>query len=116
MSDDVQTRLTQIRQRLGDFGKLQGPVMQGFHGAHQSMGKDSALSSKIKELIALAIAVHTGCDDCIAMHVHSAIEAGASREEVGDALGVATVMGGGPALMRSTDALEVFEALQGSGG
>ena len=58
--------------------------------------------------IALAIAVAIRCDDCIAFHVKAALEQGASREEVTEALGMAIYMGAGPAVMYASHALEAF--------
>ncbi len=47
------------------------------------------------------------------LHTHDALRAGATREEVGEAIGVAVMMGGGPATTVATtavSALEQFEA------
>jgi len=38
-------------------------------------------------------------DGCIAYHVHDALKAGASRPDILETIGVAIMMGGGPALM-----------------
>jgi len=57
--------------------------------AHQSTecATSRKLDTKTKELMALAISVTHGCDDCIAHHVHDAIDAGASRDEITDTHG-----------------------------
>ena len=49
---------------------------------------------------------------CIAFHVHDALAAGASRAEVLDTLGVAVMMGGGPAAMYACDALTALEQFE----
>ncbi|WP_249780728.1 carboxymuconolactone decarboxylase family protein [Bradyrhizobium sp. dw_78] len=81
----------------------------GFAHLHKEATAPGTLGSKVKELMALAIAVAIHCEDCIAYHVHDALKAGATRGEVLETLGVAIMMGGGPALMY---ACEAFEALQ----
>ena len=48
-------------------------------------------------------------DDCIAFHVKAARHAGASREEVLEALGMAIYMGAGPSVMYATHALDAYE-------
>ncbi len=58
---------------------------------------DGALPARIKEAMALAIAVATQCDGCIAVHARAAVRAGATPEEVAEALGVVILMRGGPA-------------------
>jgi len=98
--------------RLGR--EIPGP-MGGFANLHKAATTSGALDGKIKELIALGIAVAQRCESCIAYHVHDALKAGANRAEVLDALGVAVMMGGGPATMYACDALtalEQFEAAQ----
>ena len=45
----------------------------------------------------MAIAVSEECDGCIAFHARGAARAGATSEQVAEALGVAILMGGGPA-------------------
>lgn len=61
-----------------------------------AVGSDGALSAKVKELIALAIAVSKQCDGCIAAHARSAVRQGASAQEAAEAIGVAIMMNGGP--------------------
>ena len=89
-------------------------VMKTFAGMAQAAVAPKALDSKTKELIALGIAVAVRCDDCIAFHVKSALEQGASREEVTETLGMAIYMGAGPAVMYASHALEAFEQFQAS--
>jgi len=84
-------------------------VMQGFRSLAHAALQDGALSKKMKELIALAIGVHSQCDACIGYHVEALVRLGATRAEVEDALGMAIYMGGGPALMYAADALTAWE-------
>ncbi len=78
--------------------------------------KDGALSTKVKELIALAIAICQGCDYCISIHVRKCIEAGATKDEMAEACGVAVLMGGGPAFTYSTFAFKAMEELAPKAG
>lgn len=88
-------------------------VMKTFSAMSQSALAPKVLNGKTKELIALAIAVAVRCDDCIGFHVKAAIEQGASREEVAEALGMAIYMGAGPSVMYASHALEAFTQFQG---
>jgi AhpD family alkylhydroperoxidase len=101
-----------LRSLLGKLGKeLPGP-MTGFGQLHKAAIADGTLSGKIKELIALAIAVTSRCEGCIAFHTHSALKAGATRPEIFEALGVAVLMGGGPSAMYACEALEALDQFQ----
>ena len=72
--------------------------------------KNDLLGAKIRELIALAVAVTVRCDGCIAIHTDAAIRHGASREEIAEALGVAVAVNAGAALVFSTRVMDAFAA------
>ena len=88
-----------VQQEMGALGKANPDVMAGFMKLHEAGSSDGALDAKTKELIALAIGIVVRCDGCIAFHVHDALKAGATEEEIVDAIGVAILMGGGPAVV-----------------
>jgi AhpD family alkylhydroperoxidase len=71
--------------------------------------KDGVLTTKVKELVALGIAVCATCDYCIAIHVKKCFEAGVTKEEIAEVLGVAILMGGGPAMTYSTFVMQAIE-------
>ena len=97
-----------IQELLNNLGKeLPGP-MAGFSQLHQDSMSDGALSTKTKELIALAIAITVRCDGCITFHVHDALKSGATHEEIVEAIGVAVLMGGGPSVVYGSEALEAL--------
>lgn len=98
--------LKQLMGKLG--GEISGP-MGGFGHLHKAAVSEGVLSAKVKELIALGIAITVRCDGCIAFHVHDALQAGASREEVAETIGVAVLMGGGPSVVYGSEALEALE-------
>lgn len=102
----------EIRAAMGRYGQASPDVMKAFQDLHHAAAADGLLDTRTKELIALAIAVVVRCDGCIAFHVHDAIKAGASREEIVETLGVAVLMGGGPALMYVIEALEALEQFE----
>ena len=86
-----------------------GPAVGGLAAA---VLQDDNLTVKVKELIAVGIAVQAGCGFCIAHHVEACLKAGATDEEIAETCGVAVLMGGGPALMYSGKAMEMVEELQ----
>lgn len=100
--------LSQIKRSMGKLGDEMPDTMKAFQQLHQAGASDGVLNAKTKELIALAIAVTVRCDGCIAFHVNDALEAGATREEIIEALSVSILMGGGPSLVY---AIEAFNAL-----
>ncbi|CAN5471188.1 carboxymuconolactone decarboxylase family protein [soil metagenome] len=89
-------------------------LLKGFSGLHQTAMKPGALDTREKELIALAIGLAVRCENCIYAHVHAAIKAGATREQILETAGVAVLMQGGPTytyLPRVVEAIDAVEAL-----
>lgn len=84
-------------------------VWAGFRQLHNAAVGEGALSAKVKELMALAIAVVKQCDGCIAYHAKASARRGATPEEVADALGVALLMDGGTASVYGPRAWAAFE-------
>lgn len=98
----LKARLTQLGQ------ELPGP-MSGFARLHKKAMEDGALAAKVKEMMALAISIVVGCDGCIAYHVHDAVKAGATRQELLETIGVALLMGGGPGSIYAAHTLDAID-------
>ncbi len=98
-----------LEERLTRLGnEIPGP-MTGFARLHKKAVEDGALSRKVKEMMALAISIVVGCDGCVAYHVHDAVEAGATRQELLETIGVGLLMGGGPGSIYAAHALDAIE-------
>jgi AhpD family alkylhydroperoxidase len=106
---EYRRHLNQLAGRLG--AELKGPV-SSFGQLHREALAAGALDSKTKELMALAISVAARCQGCLAYHVHGALKAGATRQEVLETLGVALFMGGGPSMINGCEALEALEQFE----
>ena len=102
-------RLQRFEKNSRRLASSQPAVMKSFWGVHEAATRAGALDTKTKELIALAISVAARCDDCIAHHVYDVLEAGATEEEISDALGVAILMGGGTSVVYATHAIAALD-------
>jgi AhpD family alkylhydroperoxidase len=97
---------------MGRLSRESAGTIAGFAHLHKEATAAGALDVKFKELIALGIAVAIRCDNCIAYHVHDALKAGATHAEIVETLGVAMMMGGGPATMYACDAFDALEQFE----
>ncbi len=98
----ISADLTSLRASTPD-------TMKAFSDLGRTALADGALDRKTKTLITLALGVAARCDACIGFHTQSLVKLGATRQEVDEALGVATYMGGGPSLMYAAGAVSAFE-------
>jgi AhpD family alkylhydroperoxidase len=105
MTTDYTQRRSELLKGYADLGAAVPDVMRGFGEMHRAAVADGELSHATKEMMALAIGIAARCDGCIALHVRAALKAGATRGQIHEAIGVAVLMGGGPASVYATDAL-----------
>jgi len=109
MTNDFPALRNDLRQGYRDLAKAIPNQMKGFGDLHRAAVADGELPQATKELMAVAIGICTRCDDCITLHMHDALRAGATPAMVHETIGVAVLMGGGPASTYATHALRALE-------
>ena len=95
IADDLRQPTRELRRAIPD-------TWGAFGALHQQAVADGVLPARIKELMAL-----------VTYHARAAAAAGATREEVAEALGVALLMEGGPASVWAPRALAAFDEFAG---
>jgi len=111
MSGKFAQIIQEVDAQAIELGGLIPETLRAFSGLTRTAQNSGALDHKVKELIALAIAVSSRCEACIAYHARGAARRGATRQEVAEALGVAIQMGGGPSVNYAAEALGAFDEL-----
>lgn len=106
---DWKTFMAETEADIGTFSKEVPETVKGFGMMGQAAKTNGALSEKTKEFMALGIAIATRCDSCIGFHVRALVRLKASREELCEALAMATYMGGGPSYAYSAKALKAYD-------
>lgn len=74
-----------------------------------------ALDVKTKELLGLVASAVLRCDDCIKYHLETSFKEGITKEEMMEAMGIATLVGGTIVIPHLRRAYEFWEALEESG-
>ena len=75
------------------FKSLMPELAKNFDNLMELTFKDGALPAKTKELIALGISVTVRCEPCMHYHIDKAMEKGATKEEILEAMNVGMEMG-----------------------
>jgi AhpD family alkylhydroperoxidase len=112
MSEDIKEFYEKFKKDTGKMNKLIPQAAGGFGQMFVNIMQEGALSIKEKELIALGIGIGIQCEPCIKLHVKKSLEAGATKEEILEAVSVAIMMGGGPAYTHIPLVIDTLEALQ----
>ena len=99
----------------GELGKLVGEIaavspdiLAGYKALSKAGDNTAHLDRKTRELIALAVAVTRQCDGSITVHLDEAVKAGATKEEIIEALGVAINVNAGATLVYSSRAIDAL--------
>jgi len=111
MENEVKEFFEKYRNDVAKMKEQTPDLVNGFGGLFSKVMKDGALSVREKELIALGIGVTQRCAPCIRLHIQKSLEAGATKEQILEAAGVAVIMGGGPAYTHIPIVINTLEAL-----
>ncbi len=108
---DWKNHLATANRNLDSFRAVHPAAAKGYTALHHGTMSPGAVPQRVKEMLAIAIGITSHCADCIGFHVKAGLRHGLTREELADVVGVAIVMGGGPAYMYGAAALEAFDQL-----
>lgn len=95
--------------RLGELSDLAPEVFKAFVQFDKLALAEGKLTKKVKELIAIAVAHTTGCPYCIEVHVKNGKSQEVSKEEMAEAILVATALKAGSALAHGVNALNAYD-------
>ena len=98
----------ELSEVIGKIAKTSPDIVGGYTQISGAGAKTAHLDAKTRELIALAVAVTTRCDGCITFHTDAAVKAGAKKEEIVEALGVAVALNAGAALVFSARVMDAY--------
>jgi len=73
---------------------------------------EGALDVKTKELLGLVASAVLRCDDCIKYHLETSYKHGITKDEMMEAMGIATLVGGTIVIPHLRRAYEFWEALE----
>jgi len=101
-----------IRDRKEAHGKFldnHSKVFRAFLELEKEAFSSGELAKMHKELIAVGISVVINCESCMEWHIHQAMLAGATEQQLMEAIEVGIEMGGGPVTVSSRFALKVLD-------
>jgi AhpD family alkylhydroperoxidase len=98
----------QIQQQIAEIGRSNREIVKGYRELTNAGSATNLLGEKVRELIALAVAVTRQCDGCIVTHTDAAIKHGATKEEIIEALSVAVAVNAGAALIFSSRVIDAY--------
>lgn len=107
-----QTELNENRKKQLDvFRKLMPGIAERLAEQRGETYKDGAMSGKTKRLMAMAIALGAGCQNCILAQAEAALELGATKEDFLETLSVVVTMRGTTGVAESLRVIQFLDEL-----
>ncbi|GAA0599034.1 hypothetical protein GCM10009001_14100 [Virgibacillus siamensis] len=95
-------------KNLKELGKHAKDGFQGYSGFNSAAMKEGELSKKFKEIVAVAVGHATLCPYCIDVHTKGAHKEGATREELSEAVLVASALLAGGSYAHIANLIESY--------
>ena len=107
---ESQVELNENRKKnLGKFAEQLPEVFKHVRAQTTEVYRDGALSAKVKRLMAMAIALGAGCRNCIMGQTMYALEKGATKEEILEAISVVVSMRGTTGVAESLRVIQLLD-------
>ena len=97
------------REAAKEYKEASGEIGERFRDWQDSVEDDTSFNDKTRELMMLAVASALECEFCISAHSKKAIRHGADREEIADAVQIASEVRAASTMAYGMDAYQNFE-------
>jgi len=101
---------------LNMMGEMNPELFEHYKKCDEIIQEDGALSSKVKVLMSLAVMASQRCDACCESQMRSALNHGATKEEIMETMNVVFITSGAPGVASCRRALKLLEGKEGHSG
>ncbi len=101
---------------LNMMGEMNPELFEHYQKCDENIQEDGALSSKVKVLMSLAVMASQRCDACCESQMRSALNHGATKEEIMETMNVVFITSGAPGVASCRRALKLLEGKEGHSG
>ncbi|MGB3605716.1 MAG: carboxymuconolactone decarboxylase family protein [Psychroserpens sp.] len=110
---DIITEFNDYRSKMNDAILADNnKIIKRIFNLDTNAFTEGALDKKTKELLGLVASTVLRCDDCVKYHLEASHKVGLKKEEVVEALGIATLVGGTIVIPHLRRAYEYWDALE----
>ncbi len=103
-------------QIMNMMGEMNPELFEHYKKCEDGIQEDGALSSKVKVLMSLAVMASQRCDACCESQMRSALNHGATKEEIMETMNVIFITSGAPGVASCRGALKLLEGKEGAVG
>lgn len=110
---DIVTEFNEYRSKMNDkILNDNNKIIKRIFNLDTNAYTDGALDVKTKELLGLVASAVLRCDDCVKYHLDACYKLGLTKEQVVEALSIATLVGGTIVIPHLRRAYEFWDVLE----
>lgn len=98
------------------MGEMSPEIFSMYKRCDDGIQEDGALSAKVKVLMSLAVMAAQRCEPCCESQMRSALNHGATKEEILETMNVIFITSGAPGVATCRHALKLLQGKEISGG
>ncbi|MCE8423713.1 MAG: carboxymuconolactone decarboxylase family protein [Candidatus Methanoperedens sp.] len=98
------------------MGEMNPELFEHYKKCDDHIQEDGALPAKVKVLMSLAVMAAQRCEPCCESQMRSALNHGATKEEIMETMNVVFITSGAPGVASCKRALQLLQGEEGQGG
>jgi len=107
--DSIEGKMGFTPDIMNMMGEMNPEMFEHYKKCDDGIQEDGALSAKVKVLMSLAVMASQRCEPCCESQMRSALNHGATREEIMETMNVVFITSGAPGVATCRRALKLME-------
>lgn len=113
--DSIEGKMGFTPQIMNLMSEMNPELFEHYKKCDDGIQEDGALSAKVKVLMSLAVMASQRCEACCESQMRSALNHGATKEEIMETMNVVFITSGAPGVAVCRKALNLIEGKEGHG-
>ncbi|CAG0953578.1 MAG: carboxymuconolactone decarboxylase [Candidatus Methanoperedens nitroreducens] len=114
--DSIEGKMGFTPEIMNMMGEMNPDMFEHYKKCDDQIQEDGALSAKVKVLMSLAVMAAQRCEPCCESQMRSALNHGATKEEIMETMNVIFITSGAPGVAACRRALKLIEGTEGREG
>jgi AhpD family alkylhydroperoxidase len=114
--DSIEGKMGFTPEIMNMMGEMNPELFEHYKKCDDHIQEDGALSAKVKVLMSLAVMAAQRCEPCCESQMRSALNHGATKEEIMETMNVIFITSGAPGVAACRRALKLIEGKEEGSG
>ncbi len=113
--DSIDDKMGFTPEIMNMMGEMNPELFEHYKKCDDGIQEDGALPAKVKVLMSLAVMASQRCEPCCESQMRSALNHGATKEEIMETMNVVFITSGAPGVATCKRALKLIDGSEGHG-